>query len=106
MAVNHAEELRDQKTAADENGGDDGGAAQQRHPGDLPRHVAAGENGHERQHRDRRHVLKQQHSKGVASGDGGQQAALVQHGQHDGGGGEGEADPENAGAGPGNAAQV
>ncbi len=58
------------------------------------RHRAAGEQRHQRHERDERQVLEQQDGEAIAPGAALQQVALAQHGQHDGGGGQGEPESE------------
>ncbi len=103
-AADGAEQRLHQEAAAGQDQQDRGDAFAHLEPGQRAGHrVAAGQQRHQRDQRNERQILEQQHGEGVAAGGGGQQISLPQQRQHDGGRGQRQADAEHGGAGQGHA---
>jgi hypothetical protein len=102
--ADRAEKGSDQDAAADEDGGD--GADVARHVRPTRVDARPGEERHQGDQGDERHVLEQQHGKAVPPGGRGEEVPFGEHRQHDGRRGQGEAGAEHDRAGPRRAGEV
>ncbi len=83
------------KRPAQQDGADRADGIQDAAPGHMVHHRAAGEERDKRHQRDEGQVLEQQDGEGIAPCAACHQVAFGQHRQHDGGGGEGKAEPQH-----------
>ncbi len=72
----------------------------------MIRQAVVGQQRDDRDKRNERQVLEQQHGEGIAAGRRGEQITLGQHRQDDGGGGHGQARAQHGGALPRDAREV